>query len=175
MKTATSVLRCSSALRPFLIHVLRDHDGTVVRVERRDARWKSAANTVLVLAAPDGRERRWRLPRPPHEVTDDDLAPIRRSLVCRSWLSAWLGRAFRFGGWWLGFTCYFAIGSVCPCCGQAGCAMGIGAVGALGAAATLVLSKLKCLGRRPRSIRSESSAKEHAVETNRQVWGERQY
>ena len=169
MTTATAGLRCSPALRRFLIEMPRTHEGTVVCVELKDAGSKSAAHTVLTLASSDRRERRWRIPCPPHEITANDLAPIRRSLVCRSWLSAWLGRAFHIGGWWLGFTGLFAMGSICPCCGQAGCVMGIGAAGTLGAVATLVLAKLKSLGRRPRSTRSEPITAEHAGDTNRRV------
>lgn len=164
MTTATAGFRCSPALRRFLIEIPRIHECTVVRVELKDAGSKSAAHTVLTLSSPNRRERRWRLSRPSHEVSTEDLAPIRRSLVCRSWFSAWLGRAFQLGGWWLGFTSFFAMGSTCPCCGQAGCPMGIGAAGTLGAVAALAFSKLKSLGRRRGSARAEPFAGQHAVE-----------
>ena len=149
MMGATASLRCSPALRRFLLEVPRNHEGTTVRVEVQGTGSKSAAHTVLTLAAPGRRERRCRIPRPPREVCDEELAPIRRSLVRRSRLSAWLGRASRFTGWWLGFTGFFAMGSTCPCCGQPGCVMGLGAASTLGAAAALLLSRLRSLSRYP--------------------------
>jgi len=158
MTTATAGVRCGAALRRFLIEIPRDHEGMAVRVEIQDGGSEDGAHTVLTLAFPDRRERRWRLSRPPHEITAEDLAPIRQSLVFRSRLSAWLGRATQLTGWWLGFTSFFVMGSTCPCCGQPGCPVGIGAAGTLGAVVTFLFSKLKSLGRRPRSTRTEPSA-----------------
>ncbi|GAB6096160.1 hypothetical protein JCM14469_24130 [Desulfatiferula olefinivorans] len=43
------------------------------------------------------------------------------------------GHLFRFIGKWFGFTGLYAAFSVCPFCGQAGCPVGVGLAGSVGA------------------------------------------
>lgn len=43
------------------------------------------------------------------------------------------GYLFRFAGRWFGFTGLYAAFSVCPFCGQAGCPVGVGIAGSVGA------------------------------------------
>lgn len=43
------------------------------------------------------------------------------------------GHLFRFTARWLGFTGLYAAFSVCPFCGQAGCPVGVGIAGSVGA------------------------------------------
>ena len=43
-----------------------------------------------------------------------------------------IGNIFRFFGLWFAFSGIYAIFSVCPFCGQAGCPVGAGSVGAVG-------------------------------------------
>jgi hypothetical protein len=44
-----------------------------------------------------------------------------------------LGHLFRFVAPWFGFSSLYAMGSVCPCCGQQGCPVGLASAGAVGA------------------------------------------
>ena len=58
-------------------------------------------------------------------------------------------------GWGVGFTGLFAATSVCPCCGQVGCAVGIGTMGIMGGLAATVVSLLRW---RRRSQNGESTS-----------------
>ena len=57
------------------------------------------------------------------------------------------GHFFRHAGRWLGFTGLYAAFSVCPFCGQAGCPVGMGIAGSVGAFFTLCLMDWKRLFR----------------------------
>jgi len=46
-------------------------------------------------------------------------------------------------GWGIGFTGLFAASSICPCCGQVGCAVGIGTMGIMGGLTATVVSCLR--------------------------------
>jgi hypothetical protein len=47
------------------------------------------------------------------------------------------GRLFRLIGWWYGFTGLYTMFTVCPCCGQQVCPVGLGIAGTVGAFLTL--------------------------------------
>lgn len=70
---------------------------------------------------------------------------LRRSAKRRS-----LAPFARFCGWWAGMFAFFAAFSVCPFCGQAGCAGGPASAGLLGAVSAFFLSVLRLGRRRPR-------------------------
>ena len=55
------------------------------------------------------------------------------------------GYLFRFAGRWFGFTGLYAAFSVCPFCGQAGCPVGVGIAGSVGAFFALCLMDWKRL------------------------------
>lgn len=44
-----------------------------------------------------------------------------------------LGHLLRFFGWWFAFIGLYSVSSVCPFCGQAGCPVGAGSAGVVGA------------------------------------------
>ena len=55
------------------------------------------------------------------------------------------GHFFRFTARWFGFTGLYAAFSVCPFCGQAGCPVGVGIAGSMGAFFALCLMDWKRL------------------------------
>ncbi len=57
---------------------------------------------------------------------------VKRSSISRS--------VFRFFGWWLGFSGLYAMFAVCPFCGRAGCPVGAGSAGLVGAFFALCLT-----------------------------------
>lgn len=59
----------------------------------------------------------------------------------------------RFFGWWAGLFAFLAAFSVCPFCGQPGCAGGPAFAGVLGGISAFFLSALRLGRRRPKTPR----------------------
>lgn len=78
-----------------------------------------------------------------------------------------LGPAARFLAWWAGLFGFVAAGggSVCPCCGTAGCPVAPAAAGVLGGVAAVLLFlprwSIRLLGRRPRKAAFAAEAPEN--------------
>ncbi|MBD3372596.1 MAG: hypothetical protein GF403_07775 [Candidatus Coatesbacteria bacterium] len=60
-------------------------------------------------------------------------------------------RLLRFLGFWLGISGLYASTTVCPCCGQAGCPVGLAAAGVLGGGLAFILTYARGFWRRLKS------------------------
>jgi len=49
-------------------------------------------------------------------------------------------RLWRFLGFWMGISGLYASSTVCPCCGQVGCPVGLAAAGVLGGGLAFILT-----------------------------------
>jgi hypothetical protein len=97
--------------------------------------------TEIRVNCDDGNVRRWTVRALPQSVSDRDLRPIRRFLTRpQRRLSGWLMLAPQLLGWSVGLTGFFAASTICPCCGQVGCALGVGTMGIMGGLTASILA-----------------------------------
>jgi hypothetical protein len=82
------------------------------------------------------------------QPADPATQPLRRSAKRRL-----LAPFARFFGWWAGMFAFLAAFSVCPVCGQPGCAGGPAFAGLLGGVSAFFLSVLRLGRRRQKALR----------------------
>jgi hypothetical protein len=98
-------------------------------------------STEIRVTCDDGHVRRWTVRAFPQSVSDRDVRPIRKFLARpKSRLSGWLLLVPQLLGWSVGLTGLFAASTICPCCGQVGCALGVGTMGIMGGLTASILS-----------------------------------
>lgn len=142
MTNQTNNMRLSQTLRRLMLDAVRSPRRATITVSQS----ATGINTNICVDCPGESARRWSLAVAPHAVSERDIRPIRKFMnrPARRWPAALL-LIPQFLGWGVGFTGLYAASTVCPCCGQVGCALGIGTMGIMGGLTATVMS---CFRRR---------------------------
>jgi hypothetical protein len=119
----------SESLRRLMLEAIRSPQRVWVTI----APTTDSLGTLVCLKCDDGNVREWLIRALPQDVSDRDIRPIRRFLMRpKGRLSGRLMLIPQTLGWSVGLTGLFAASTICPCCGQVGCALGVGTMGIVG-------------------------------------------
>ena len=139
----TASTRLSQPLRELALETVRSPKQTVITISPSVDK-TAAPNTNTCLECSGESVCRCSLAATPHAVSEKDIQPARKSLErpIRRWPVA-LAMIPQLLGWSVGFTGLYAASTVCPHCGQVGCALGIGTMGIMGGLTATVMSCLR--------------------------------
>jgi hypothetical protein len=140
----------SESLRRLMLEAIRSPRRAGITI----APTADGLGTEVRLKCDDGGVRRWSLRTSPQYVSERDVRPIRRFLAQPAGrLSGRLMLIPQLLGWGVGLTGLFAASTICPCCGQVGCVLGVGTMGIMGG----LTASLVALVRRRRKVEEPRS------------------
>ncbi len=139
---ADSTTRVSPTIRRLMLEAVRSPRRVGVTIFPTS----NGESTEIHLQCEDGSARRWVIAAQPCDISENDIRPIRKFLQkpSRCWSSI-LTAIPQLLGWSVGATGLFAASTMCPCCGQFGCALGVGTMGIMGGLTAAIMS---CIHRR---------------------------
>jgi hypothetical protein len=89
--------------------------------------------TTLHIKYRKKKEFHFTIQKPQNSISKEDILKLSKEIeapIFRRFPT--VGHLFRFFGMWFAVSSIYAMSSVCPFCGQAGCAVGAGSVGLIG-------------------------------------------
>jgi hypothetical protein len=136
----TTSTRLSRSLQKLMLEAVRSPRRAAITIGR-SADATATPSTDICVECFGEPARRWSIAVAPHAISEKDLHAIRKYMnrPVRRWPTALILIPQLFG-WGVGFTGLYAASTICPCCGQVGCALGIGTMGIVGGLTATVMS-----------------------------------
>lgn len=111
-------------------HLSKD---AVIKISEHSYKKFNSFHTEVTIEEKIGKKFQYQVNKPITEVTEKDIKRLRYFAKFEKLKNLpIIGNLFRFLGLWLAFTGVYAMFSVCPFCGQAGCPVGAGSAGVIG-------------------------------------------